>query len=70
MTDAPTEPETDTPTEEPTAAPTESVTEASTADTTTETDDPAKKGCGSVIGMSAVAVMSAAATFVALKKKD
>ena len=34
------------------------------------TDDPAKEGCGSVIGMSAVAVLAAASAFVALKKKD
>ena len=34
------------------------------------TDDPAKEGCGSVIGMSAVAVLTAASAFVALKKKD
>ena len=34
------------------------------------TDDPAKEGCGSVIGMSAAAVLAAASAFVALKKKD
>ena len=35
-----------------------------------DTDAPAKEGCGSVIGMSAVAVLAAASAFVALKKKD
>ena len=36
-----------------------------------ETDAPAKKGgCGGVIGMGAVAVLTAAAAAVALKKKD
>jgi hypothetical protein len=30
----------------------------------------AKEGCGSVIGLSAVAVLAAASAFVALKKKD
>ena len=34
------------------------------------TDDPAKEGCSSAIGMSAVAVLAAASAFAALKKKD
>ena len=37
---------------------------------TNGTTEPAKKGCGSVIGFSAVAIMAAAAAAVALKKKD
>ena len=40
------------------------------SDKTDETEAPAKSGCGSVIGMSAVAVLVAAAAFVALKKKE
>lgn len=71
--------------EETTAAPADSTpteTEAPAADTnattnapavsekTDETEAPAKSGCGSVIGMSAVAVLAAAAAFVACKKKE
>ena len=59
-----TEPTETEPTEETTAA-TEDTTEA-TEDTTAE----GKKGCKSVIGMGAVAVMAAAAAVVALKKKE
>ena len=33
-----------------------------------ETEAPAKEGCGSVIGFSAVAILAAAAAAVALKK--
>ena len=71
--------------EETTAAPADTApaeTEAPAADTaattnapavsdkTDETEAPAKSGCGSVIGMSAVAVLATAAAFVALKKKE
>lgn len=61
-TEAPTEeaPETEEPAEETT----EAATEAPTAEVT----EPAKSGCGSVIGFSAVAVLAAAAAAVALKK--
>ena len=59
--------------DETTAAPDEttaaSVTEATTTEAPT-TIEPQKKGCGSVIGVSAVAVLAAAAAAVALKKKD
>ncbi len=68
--------------EETTAAPAETTpaeTQAPAADTGATTDvadgteattDTAKGGCASVIGMSAVAVLAAAAAFVALKKKE
>ena len=61
-------PETEAPAPE-TDAP---ATEAPAADTKApETDAPAKEGgCGGVIGMGAVAVLTAAAAAVALKKKD
>ena len=61
-------------TEEPTEAPTveettAAPTEAPTAEeTTAESTEPAKSGCGSVIGFSAVAILAAAAAFVALMK--
>ena len=54
----------DTTTEETTEAPTEAPT---AEETTAAPTEPAKSGCGSVIGFSAVAVLTAAA-FVALKK--
>ena len=73
-------PETDAPeTEAPTAAPetaapeTEGATKAPAADTgATETTGAAttEEGCASVVGFGAVAVLAAAAAFVALKKKD
>ena len=74
---AETEPETtDAPTTEaPTDVPaTEATTDAPTTDSpandsTTETDIPDKSGCGSVIGMGTVAVLTAATVAVALKKK-
>ncbi len=44
-------------------------TNAPSADTN-GTDEPTKKGCGSVIGFSAAAVLAAAAAAVVLKKKD
>ena len=73
----PTEPTETDPTEDTTAAeptetePTEETT-AATEDTTAaeETTEEGKKGCKSVIGMGAVAVMAAAAAVVALKKKE
>ena len=64
------------PTEAPTAAPTEpteETTEAPAEEATTEaptevpTEAP-KSGCGSVVGFGAVAVLAAAAAFVACKK--
>ena len=61
---------TEKPTEAPTEAPeTEAPTDApaTEAPTTPETE-PAKGGCGSVIGFSAVAILAAAAAAVALKK--
>ena len=46
-------------------------TEAATNGTATEaTTDPAEGGCTSIVGMSAVAVLAAAAAFMALKKKE
>ena len=72
-TEAPTEPETEAPTAAPdTEAPTEAATQAATeagtsAGTQAATED---EGCASVVGMGAVAVLAAAAAFVALKKKD
>lgn len=54
---------------------TEAATQAPAADTgasgeTTAAATTEEEGCASVIGMSAVAVLAAAAAFVALKKKD
>ncbi len=82
-TEPPTEEKTE-PAEEPTEAPTDApdtdpVTEAPTGEadtsadssaTTDATTDAADEGCASVIGMSAVAVLVAAAAAVVLKKKD
>ena len=62
--DDPTEAPTD-PVEDPTEVPTETPTEG-----TDDTDPPAKKGCKSVIGMGAVAVLAVAAAVVTLKKKE
>ncbi|MBO5511955.1 MAG: hypothetical protein J6B24_09500 [Clostridia bacterium] len=61
---------TEEPTEEPTEAPeTEAPTDApATEAPTNQETEPAKGGCGSVIGFSAVAVLAAAAAAVALKK--
>jgi hypothetical protein len=61
---------TEAPTEEPTEAPeTEAPTDApATEAPTTQETEPAKGGCGSVIGFSAVAILAAAAAAVALKK--
>ena len=65
-TEPPTEPKTEAPTDEPTEAPTADAGNNSGNGDSTTTDG----GCASVIGMSAVAVLAAAAAFVALKKKD
>ena len=68
VTEAPTEEDTEAPTEEAT---TEAPTAAPDANDTTAAPDetePAKSGCGSVIGMGAVAILAAAAAAVALKK--
>ena len=60
------------PADETTAAPADETTAAPTDDTTAAPNvtEPVKGGCGSVIGVSAVAVLAAAAAAVALKKKD
>ncbi len=72
VTAAPTESPTEAPEAQDTEAPAEGTQDPTdgiqTADT--ETDAPAQKGCGSVIGMGTVAVLAAAAATVALKKKD
>ena len=66
--------ETEDTTEEATTAPaedTEAPTNAPEVTTEAPTDAPVeKKGCGSVIGFGAVAVMAAMAAAVAMKKKD
>ena len=80
-TQAPTEVPTEAPTEIPTEAPTEPVSEAPTEAPAVETNAPEttveiavcppdEKGCGSVIGFGAVAVLMAGAAVVALKKRD
>ena len=71
----PTEPTETDPVEETTAEPTETEpaeeTTAATEETTVAEDtEEATGGCKSVIGVSAVAVMAAAAAVVALKKKE
>ena len=63
-TEAPTEAPTETPTEEVTEAPSETPTEAPTQ----APIEPAKSGCGSALGFAAVALLTAAAAFVAIKK--
>ena len=45
-------------------------TQAPATEAPAETDAPAGSGCSSVIGFGTVAVLAAAAAFVALKKKD
>ncbi len=75
VTDAPeTEaPETEAKTEAATQAPeTEAATQAPADSNATETTAAAttEEGCASVVGFGAVAVLAAAAAFVALKKKD
>ena len=45
-------------------------TQAPATEAPAETDAPAESGCSSVIGFGTVAVLAAAAAFVALKKKD
>ena len=70
-TEAPTETSdvTEAPTEAPTDAPdgTEAPTDAPDAGTEAPTE-PAKSGCGSALGFAAVALLTAAAAFVATKK--
>lgn len=67
--DTETDSETDSETESVTESITESVTESAT-ESATETSEK-KSGCGSVVGMSAAAVvLSAVAAAVVLKKKD
>ena len=67
------EPETEAPETQAPAADTQAPaadTNAPSVDTNDTTTEPAKKGCGSVIGFSAAAVLAAAAAAVVLKKKD
>lgn len=59
-------PETEKPTEDKTEAPDENKTEAPS----TEAPEQSKGGCQSVVAASVVAIVAAAAAFVALKKKD
>ena len=59
-------PETEKPTEDKTEDPGENKTEAPS----TEAPEQSEGGCKSVVAVSAVAVVAAAAAFVALKKKD
>ena len=72
VTEAPTESPTEAPEAQDTEAPAEGTQDPTdgTQTSDTETDAPAQKGCGSVIGMGTVAVLTAAAATVALKKKD
>ena len=77
-TEAPTEEATEAPAEETTEAPAEETTEAPTDDGYGETQPtfpgetiPTEtKGCGSVMGVGAAAVLCAMAAAVALRKKD
>ena len=59
-------PETEKPTEDKTEAPNENKTEAPS----TEAPEQSEGGCKSVVAASVVAIVAAAAAFVALKKKD
>ena len=75
-TEAPTEAptETEAPTDEVTEAPTDEVTETPTEAPATEVPteaptQPAKSGCGSALGFAAVALLTAAAAFVAAKRE-
>ena len=62
---------TEAPTEEKTEAPTEEVTEAPTAEQTTAAPtEEVKEGCGAVVSFASVAVLTAVAAAVALKKKN
>ena len=63
-TEAPTEAPTETPTEEVTEAPSETPTEAPTQAPT----EPVESGCGSALGFGVVALLIAAAAFLATKK--
>ena len=85
-TEPETEPDTEAPTEEATEAPAEETTEAPAEETTAaptddgygetqptfpgETVPTETKGCGSVMGVGAAAVLCAMAAAVALRKKD
>ena len=66
VTEAPTDEVTEAPTETPTDAPTEAPTDAPATEAPTET--PAS-GCGSVLGVSMAALLTAVAAAVALGKK-
>ena len=75
-TEAPTEApaETEAPTDEVTEAPTDEMTETPTEAPATEAPteaptQPAKSGCGSALGFAAVALLTAAAAFVAAKRE-
>ena len=75
-TEAPTEAptETEAPTDDETEAPTDEMTEAPTEAPATEVPteaptQPAKSGCGSALGFAAVALLTAAAAFVAAKRE-
>lgn len=67
VTEAPTEAPTETPTEEPTDVPTDAPVETPTD--APDTDAPAS-GCGSVLGVSMAALLTAVAAAVALRKKE
>ena len=84
-TEAPTEEPTEEPTEAPTQAPTEAPTQAPVVEDPTEAptqapavedptdapEEPKKGGCGSVVGIGAIAVVAfAAAGLVSFKKKE
>jgi hypothetical protein len=67
-TEAPTEAPTDEVTEAPETNAPEQGGDATQAPDGEQTTAPAKEGCGSVIGFSAIAILAAAAAAVALKK--
>ena len=67
----PTEPDVEDPTEEETTEETTTqATDATAEETTPEATEPGKSGCGSVMGMGAVAVLAMAAAVLSLKKKE
>ncbi len=68
-TEAPTDAPTEAPETDPETTPGEDATAGDNGDATEAPSDE-KKGCGAVVGFGAVAVLSAAAAAVALKKKD
>ena len=65
-TEAPTE----APTEEPTDAPTEAPTEAPTDTPTEAPTEPAAQGCGSILSLGLISLISLAATVICVKRKD